>query len=501
MKSIALIFCLVMSSIAFTQVELNDEELMKDSTSIDSTQSNDTKPITDTGFSVKHYWKNINWYQEKGNYKQAIKECDIAFKKKSKSEFLMHKAELKIEEFVYTRRNEAFNFWEVNEELHTDTSKFEPPLHLPSDLVKEIISIWKQANQGKSLDYNTKFNIGHFYSISNMDKELELLLPELRDKSKDQELTLLMMGTLAKNFRERGDFNRSVKIYRQMSFLYPRNGQISADIAGEYYAQGKIDTALIFINRAMEKEDLTLTTLDNAFLLYSMSENYDRAYSVLEKMADMNGTHHELFYQGVVDLLQDKKNWQKNFKVFLKGKYDENDPTAKVCEYMISEDFKLHSHLSYKKITGYDIHDGVEILFHKKFFKEFPEQFYFLENIIKLYTEHHFYDLAIQYYKDYPIEDFHLPSPERHRYLKHIAYAYNQKGEDSLAVTLWEDVYSSIKPELHITAAYFLGKYHMQNGDSEKAFSYFSAAKKTQIDSKFHEYCSFWMNYIKEEKE
>ena len=500
MKKLSLIIAVICSFQAFTQAILDSSVTLIDTTSnidtniIDSltTDSSITVEIIDTGLAKEKYYRNIAWYIDKGNYQEAYIQCDLAASKKQEASFLYLKGELKIQEYIELNTATAFDFNFIDETLHNDTCALDPPLILPKDFVLEIIEIWRSAIDTNDIDFTTSFNIANLYSLANMSDEMVHLLPKLKFQGKGQKDLMLMMGSLAKAFRERGHFEESIKVYLALSKIYPDNGEILADIAGEYYFKGKTDTALYYIEKAIKKGNLTEESLDNAFILYSMSELYDSAANVLEIINESINTNHHYFYNGVVEFYQEKRNWKGPMNVYLRGWSDQEDPTVKVCEFMLSDEFHLHSYLDYKKITSYDIHDGVEILFHKRFFNEHPKQFYFLENIMKLYTEHHFYQKAIEYYSEHPIYSMGLTTPERHRYQCHLAYSLKMMGKQDEAIAIWEGIYQSTRPNLKATAAYFLGKHYLSLDDKGKALGYFESIKVQERSNKFASYCEYW---------
>ena len=131
-----------------------------------------------------------------------------------------------------------------------------------------------------------------------MVHELCNLLPKLKFQGKHLKDLRLMMGSLAKAFRERGHFTESIQVYHAIADLYPTDGQILADIAGEYYYQSQIDSALHYIGLALKKRNLTEKSLDNAFILYSTNELYDSASNVLEIIAEHTSVNAIYFIKG-----------------------------------------------------------------------------------------------------------------------------------------------------------------------------------------------------------
>jgi len=504
MKSLILSIAALMAVNVCAQALIDSSnQLDTNAASIDSIKndsiSSDTITIIeiiDTGISKAKYHRNIAWYIDKGDYDAAYRECDKAALKKKDGSFLFIKADLKLQEYVEFNCDSAYNFNHFNEILNNDTAIIEPPLVLPKELVLEIIEIWKTALDSNEIDFNTSFNIANLYANANMVHELCNLLPKLKFQGKHLKDLRLMMGSLAKAFRERGHFTESIQVYHAIADLYPTDGQILADIAGEYYYQSQIDSALHYIGLALKKRNLTEKSLDNAFILYSTNELYDSASNVLEIIAEHTSVNHNLFYQGVIAFCQEGQNWRGPISIFLRDWDKTNDPSVQLASFMMSEEFQSQSIDDYKKVTDYEIHDGISVLLNKKFLKEIPKSFHFLNNLMKIYVEHHFYQKAVELFNQYPLEGFEISQSQKNKYYSYYAYALDKTSQTQKAQLIWQKIHDSDTSELKAAAAYFIGKHYLSLKDHAQALSYFQSISSKDNSDKFATYCLFWADRI-----
>ena len=417
------------------------EEKMADSSLLDSIDTNTVIfEYIDTGLSVERYQSRIAWFIEKDQPEKAYAECDIAAKKKNSPDFLYLKGQLMMDEFVYGKPDSAFDFHNLNEDINDRDTSLNPPLKLPLKFTERIVEIWQEVLDSTPEDFNVEFNIAHLYSISGGTQMVKDLLPKLYKNAPIplQKELMNMMGTLAKNFRERGMFSESIEVYKVIQKLYNKNPQVLADIAGEFYLNGNMDTALYYINRCMKKNGLTQESLENAFILYSMSELYDSAENVLRIISEANQTEHHNFYKAVVHFSQEKESWINQMKIYLFDYSEKNDPTVNICNYMLSKEFQ-RTFQDYKKIISYDLHDGIKFLLVKKFIKDFPTQFYFRQILIDLYTEHHFYKEAIKCYENINIEGIGLTQGEKDQFKFKYAYALYMNDQKKKASEIYNE--------------------------------------------------------------
>ena len=358
------------------------------------------------------------------------------------------------------------------------------PVVVDRKVAEKTARLWKAAATLAPARSDLHLGLCQVYAIAGMKNELLDYLPVVKKKVTDVEELHVRLARFALNFKERGDFDSAMEVYKKTAALFPDQPALLSDIAGEYFYAGLPDSARLYIQRALDHPEADQTIFGNAFFLSALLGNYDTALRAVRRLP---GNSH-LLYEGLLKWYRNEKKWDKPLKKLLAGNAD--SVSATIAGILLNPAFQTDLD-HYLSLTQPDPGDPVKILIHEKF--RTTGQFLPAFNAAETYCFHKQYPRAIEIFS--AIEKNHpdLDADDRENFLFYYAWALWQNGQKDAARKKWEQLLSSDDFYKKSAAHWFVGKYWFDRGQKEKGREYFAKMAANPSASKYATMC--W-NYM-----
>ena len=358
------------------------------------------------------------------------------------------------------------------------------PVVVPEPLAKDISRLWLAALKLDPTREDIYLGLATLYSWSGMKPELLDLLPVLKIQVSSLETPYYSFADYALNLKDRDDFEGAMEVYKVISGLFPEVPGLLGDIAGEYFFAGQTDSALYYVNLALQNKEADEMTLGNSFFIRSLSGDYDGA---LEALRRMTGNDH-LFYEGLLKFYRNEKKWEKPVEKFLESGPGPADSAA--AALMIADTFRLNLD-TYLQFEAFDLGDAFNILIHQKFraLRHFIPWFKTAET----YCYHQLYPQAAEAFRQLEGAGLDMEPEDRENIDFYYGWTLHQLGDQSAALTRWEKLLDSGDFYKQSAACWFTGKYYFDRDEKVKARDYFSKVAGRASESKYATMC--W-NYM-----
>jgi len=360
------------------------------------------------------------------------------------------------------------------------------PISLDKKTAGRIAKLWWAAATLDPAREDMDLGLCQVYAISDMADALVAYLPTLKEKVVNVEDLHYQMATYARNLKERGDFEGSVAVYKEIARLYPEKKGLLSDIAGEYFFADQADSARHYIQLSLANAGTDETILGNAFFISSLLGDYDTALEAIRRLPG-NGN---LLYEGVLKFYRGEKKWQKPLEKFLQGNPDSTDAIA--AKVLIDKDLKLNLD-TYLRLTELDLGDATKILIHQKFWE--AGGFLPIFNTAETYSFNHQFRKAVSVFANIGEKELNMDAEDRETYLFYYAWALRQNGQLDAAKEQWAKLLGSSDFYKKSAAHWFVGKYFFDKGEKEKGREYFA---KMATDPSASKYATMCWNYMGE---
>jgi Flp pilus assembly protein TadD len=335
-----------------------------------------------------------------------------------------------------------------------------------------------------------RLGLCYMYSVSlQADKVIELL-PTLKSiKSVDA----YSIRDYAYNIIERGEVAKGMMVYEKISSLYPEDGNLMTDMAVEYFINDDVKNALRVANISSKLPGLDTITYNNLFFLYGVNEQFEEAIANNRKLAALTKNNLDLFYEGLVLMLQKNPDAIKKLKEYVKATSD-NTPEKGLANLLIENNLNINPD-QYDTIFSFGLSDAYNIVLSHHFYNTYRDAFSPGYNYAESLTYNKRYEEAALIF---PTINTAAASPNRKsEYHFYYAWALHQSNNDYDANRQWLIASESSIPYLQAGANYFLGKYYFDSGDFVTARKYFLAGANAISQSKYSAFCSDYLGQIK----
>ncbi len=329
-----------------------------------------------------------------------------------------------------------------------------------------------------------QFGICYIYSISLMTDKLINYLPILKEHVKEQKNLPFTMSDYAINLIMRNRFEDGMKVYLKIADLFPDNGSIMSDIAGQYKLHGDLDKAKYYIEKALKRKDNDDMTYANSFAINNDMENYPDALKALKTKSEMNKNKDYLLYQALLQF-RDGKDFKTTLNEFLKSG-SKDDDNIQLATKMLASSYTVDALDTLGKIG---MLDAYKMLLYQYFVARFPNEFNPSFNYGDLLNYHQLYSRAIKVFKAMPKDKLDKEHLEGVNF--DYAYALYMNRNFDEANKLWETMLSSSNFYYKSASAYFLGKYYLNKNQKEKAIGYFKMVSDKPSESKYANFCNY----------
>lgn len=387
-------------------------------------------------------------------------------------------------------------------ELHTNDNESiydrsiglmgEPATVVPENIADSVITIWLQAVGIDSTRDDVHMGICHLYSISLQADKLIEYMPTLLAYTNGQ-LDAYKMENYARNFLDRDAIDEGMAVYLAIAELFPDDAGVYSDMAGEYYALGNMDKAMEYVDLSMQHEKADDIAYGNAFFLYSVNGEYDKALEAHKTMCllqgnEVNPTLDYMLYDGLVRLASGDESGKDILQSYLDSA-DGMGPEQKLAQIMLKEN------ASYTEAVNVQLHDGYKLLVNDYFRKQ-GNDFMPAFNYAEILTYNHRYEAAVQAFNE--IDTTGLSQREMEDIYLYRGWSLYETNQLEKANEDWFKLLGSDQFYYQSAAAWFLGSYCLQMGNKTEASEYFNLVAGNSSRSKYATMCWNALNELEE---
>lgn len=335
-----------------------------------------------------------------------------------------------------------------------------------------------------------RLGLCYMYSVSlQVDKLIELLPTLLSVKS----INGYSIRDYAYNILERGDIAGGMKVYEKISSLYPEDGNLMTDMAVEYFVNGDVENALRVANISYQLPNLDTITYNNLFFLYGVNEDFTKSIECSKKLAALTNNKQDLFYEGLVFMLQKNQDALKKLKEYVKATTP-STPEKALAELLINNNLNINPD-QFDTIFSFGLTDAFNIVLSHHFYNMYRDAFLPGYNYAESLTYNKRYKEAALLFPF--INTAAANANQKSEYHFYYGWALYQLKNNYDANIHWQIAAESAIPYIQAGGNYFLGKYYFEKSDFVNARKYFLAGANAISQSKFSAFCSDYLGQIK----
>jgi hypothetical protein len=325
------------------------------------------------------------------------------------------------------------------------------------------------------------------YAKAGMKPELIARLPDLKKYATAKDNMQYNMAEYARIIAKQKTIEDGIDVYKEISRLYPEDGNIINDMGVLYYENGYIDNSLEFFRRAEATGNLDKNTLENLLLVYSLTGDYDQMLKTAKTLSIKEKDGSDIIYQALEQRLQNKSEWLKTI-----SNYVNHNDAKKDIGFFVNSLQKTMLTSNYSKFiesTRYNVPAPMLALNYEWALKNYPDRFLNLFNYAEFLTYYHHYSKAIEIYKSILTQNIAMNDSQKDEFNFYYAWALHKSGQGLQSLQYWKKLVNSENFYRKSAASYFLGKYFFEKKDFLQARKYFSFVKDKPDKSKYAEFC------------
>ncbi|MCC6723797.1 MAG: hypothetical protein IT258_04765 [Saprospiraceae bacterium] len=400
---------------------------------------------------------------------------------------IMMKGNVVLNKYLYEARLQNSllrNFYEDVYEAGI-VEKGERPVVVPDSVATSVERFWVAALKLEPNREDIQLGLCQLYALSLQSKKLLPQLKAAKDHSKNDDDLPIQLSNYARYLGDRGDFEGMMAAYWQIRQLFPANTGLLSDMAGEYFFNGKMDSARHYLRLSLKDEKADQTVLGNAFYLGAMLGDYKLALSALQRMP---GTSHLLF-EGILKFKEGDKKWRKPLEKFLQSNPDSTE--AAFASALLADTFKLDLD-NYLALNALQPGDAFKLPIHEKFRETGDFLPYFNTAETLCFNKCHARaDEAFRLLEQQT--NLQLEATDRDNINFYHAWSLHELKRHDEALPYFEKLLESEDFYKKSAACWFIGKRHFDLGDKPKAREYFSMVAGDAAGSKFATMCWEYM--------
>ncbi len=232
------------------------------------------------------------------NYVEANRFIDSILKKDAKSlDALIMKGNLILNAELDSAK--PMKFYTENDESVFSQSISEKPTLLPKKTVYETEKYWRKCLQLDSSRADIRKGLCTIYAMALMKDSLKSEMVRLKKSVPDDNEEAFKMCAYARKFKERNRFDEAMELYRFVIKMYPAIAGIRCDIASEYFYEGRMNEALVWLDSCYQFKTVDETSFLNGAFIYSELGYFDDAQNVLNTYSRIYKRKMDVFYYGL----------------------------------------------------------------------------------------------------------------------------------------------------------------------------------------------------------
>ncbi|MBI1224554.1 MAG: hypothetical protein GC192_04905 [Bacteroidetes bacterium] len=400
---------------------------------------------------------------------------------------IMMKGNVILNKYLYEQQAQASllrNFVEDVYDVGT-VERGSPPIVVPDSVAASIERLWLAALKLDPEREDIQLGLCQLYALSLQAQKLSARMPIAKQHASADADLPIQLANYARYLGDRGDFDGMIAAYQQDYQLFPSQTGLLSDMAGEFFFDGKLDSARQYLRLSLRDKNADQTVLGNAFYLGSLLGDYDSALSAIERLP---GADH-LLYDGLVKFVKGEKKWQKPLEKYLESG---PDSTGTALAYLLLADTFQVNLENYLSLNPLDPGDAFKILLQEKFRETGDFLPYF--NAAETYCFNKCYTRADEAFKLLERQpNLDLETADWDNVNFYHAWSLHQLKHYDEALPLFEKLMKSEDFYKKSAACWFIGKRHFDLGQKVKARDYFSMVAGDAALSKYATFCWEYM--------
>ncbi|MES2619363.1 MAG: hypothetical protein V4615_00815 [Bacteroidota bacterium] len=414
-------------------------------------------------------------------YSAANRYLDSILKKNAKSvDALMMKGNV-----ILNRAVE--NLPAINTITKNDESIFYPSIEqkqavvLPIDTVRAIEKWWRKGLKMDSSRNDIRKGLCTVYAMGLVKEDLKKEIAALvgLEKNEDGEQAY-RMAEYARKFKERGQFEDAMEVYQFIAVLYSDLAGLRCDIASEYFYEGRMNEALIWLDSCYNFKTVDETSFLNGAFIYSELGYFDDAQNVLNTYSNIYQRKMDKFYYGLRLFEESSEKYAQVLNEFI-GEVDSNSYSTEVEVANKLLAFRDSLSLADFRMLADDqsIPDYYRVLILSRGVKQFANEcgpfmrYGVYQSSIRNYTA------AVQFLEEGELCEMNIE--EKELWMLQYAYTLLMVGEQQKSLLYFKPLFASANSFLQQASKYFSAKILMeqkQNAEAEKFLKEIASLKE-----------------------
>lgn len=237
----------------------------------------------------------------------------------------------------------------------------------------EVEALWLKCLRIDSNRIDICKGLAMLYAMAINKPKLKATILDIKRVEPDNGEQAFNLNEYARKIKDRGRFDDAMEIYRYIANLYPAVAGVRADMASEYFYEGRLNDALTWLDSTFNFKTVDETSFLNGAYLYSELGYFDNAQDVLNSYSKIYDRKMGSFYFGLRQFSDSLPEYYNTLKYFT----DVVDSNAYYGEYILSkqllnyrDSFTLNN---YHATLNMNVPDAYKVLIHTRAVKQFAD--------------------------------------------------------------------------------------------------------------------------------
>lgn len=362
----------------------------------------------------------------------------------------------------------------------------EKPKLLSTKTVKEVEKCWIKALQLDSSRVDIRKGLCTIYTLALMKDSLKNEILRLRNTVNNDEEEAFKMCEYARKFKERNRFNDGMELYAFIGNLFPDAAGVRCDMASEYFYEGRMNEALLWLDSTYKFKTVDETSFLNGAFVFSQLGYFENAQSVLNAYSRLYNRRMDDFYFGLTLFADSSDKYAEVLKAFI----SETDSNSYYTEYVLAKQLLSYRNSftfeNYRALaTSSDLPDYYKVLIHFRGMKQFTHRCepYLMYGIYSSLIKN--YPAAVQLLED--VEQCKL-QPEQTEFWKlNYAFVLYKMNQFEKVKQYFSQLVSSANVFYAQAAQYFTGNILLMQNNKQDAKAVFEQLASAKEKTKYAE--------------
>lgn len=356
----------------------------------------------------------------------------------------------------------------------------------------QVAMLWLKCLQLDSNRLDIRKGLAMLYAMALDIPKLKNAIQDIKRVEPDNGEQAFNLNEYARKVKERGRFDDALEIYRYISTLYPHVAGVRADMASEYFYEGRLNDALTWLDSTFNFKTVDETSFLNGAYLYSELGYFDDAQNVLNTYSRIYDRKMGNFYYGLRQFADSADGYYETLKYFS----EIIDSNAYYSEYVLSKQLLNYRYsftlADYKATLNMNVPQAYKVLIHTRAVKQFADCEPYIRFGIQQSMARN-YGAAVQFLEE--AESCTLDANQREYWQLAYGYALYYAGQYDKAMAMLSPVRNAENAFRRDAAMYFVGLCLLKSGKADEAKTEFEKIKSGE--NKFTTLAQYRLNKLK----